>query len=175
MMTLWDKIGRRKGVSLELDIHVDQEVPDKIEIDQADGSSHLFVNQTDVYQKSESKTHWDFLLKELEWMADDFQKETKKKSGDAKKLVRNCKKHINEQLVQQEKKKREVKHDLKRKSKFMSNIVGMYWKSCEKIVKHNYNVEYERKRQQLRTKKLENFVSKHLKLSVKVAEQLNTN
>jgi len=51
----------------------------------------------------------------------------------------------------------------------------MYWKSCEKIVKHNYNVEYEKKRQALRTKKLENFVTKHLKLSVKVAEQLNTN
>ena len=51
----------------------------------------------------------------------------------------------------------------------------MYWKSCEKIVKHNYNVEYERKRQQMRTKKLENFVQKHLKLSVKVAEALNTN
>lgn len=50
----------------------------------------------------------------------------------------------------------------------------MYWKSCEKIVKHNYNVQYEQKRQQQRTKKLENFVSKHLKLSVKVAEQLNT-
>ena len=41
-------------------------------------------------------------------------------------------------------------------------------------MKHNYNVEYEKKRQQMRTKKLENFVSKHLKLSVKVAESLNT-
>ena len=56
----------------------------------------------------------------------------------------------------------------------MSNIVQLYWKSCEKIVKHNYNVEYEKKRQQMRTKKLENFVQKHLKLSVKVAESLNT-
>ena len=56
----------------------------------------------------------------------------------------------------------------------MNNIVQLYWKSCEKIVKHNYNVEYERKRQALRTKMLENFVTKHLKLSVKVAEQLNT-
>ena len=39
---------------------------------------------------------------------------------------------------------------------------------------HNYNVVYEKKRAALRSKRLESFVSKHLKLSVKVAEQLNT-
>lgn len=108
------------------------------------------------------------------WMADDFEKESKKKINDAKKFARNTKKHINEKQALQEKQVREQKVDMKRKSKFMSNIVQMYWKSCEKIVKHNYNVEYERKRQQMRTKKLENFVQKHLKLSVKVAETLNT-
>ena len=35
-------------------------------------------------------------------------------------------------------------------------------------------MQFEKKRQQARAKKLENFVQKHLKLSVKVAEQLNT-
>jgi hypothetical protein len=33
------------------------------------------------------------------WMADDFGKETKKKVNDAKKMVRNCKKHLNEKLL----------------------------------------------------------------------------
>lgn len=56
----------------------------------------------------------------------------------------------------------------------MSRMVQQYWKSVEKVVKHNYNVLYEKKRQQIRSKKLESFVSKHLKLSVKVAEELNT-
>jgi hypothetical protein len=53
-------------------------------------------------------------------------------------------------------------------------MVMLYWKSVEKVVRHNYQVQVDRKRQQMRAKKLENFVSKHLKLSVKVAEQLNT-
>jgi hypothetical protein len=79
-------------------------------------------------------------------MADDFQKEQKKNITDSKKVVRNCKKHIHEKQVQIEKQQREIKHDLKRRSKFMNNIVQMYWKSCEKIVKHNYNVEYEKRR-----------------------------
>ena len=63
------------------------------------------------------------MLKELEWMADDFEKETKKKQGDAKKFVKNCKKQMHEKQVAQEKLNREIKLDLKRKSKFMSNIV----------------------------------------------------
>jgi len=43
-----------------------------------------------------AKNHWDYLLKELEWMADDFDKESKKKYADSKKMIRNCKKHIHE-------------------------------------------------------------------------------
>lgn len=186
---LWNRIGQRKGVNLELDITMqdgqkDQEeeegdqAPSVGEIDpketNQDFDQSFFEDQTEAYRKLQSKCHWDYLLKELQWMADDFQKENKKKQSDSKKLVRNCKKHIHEKNVQHEKQQREIKQDLKRRSKFMNNIVQLYWKSCEKIVKHNYNVEYERKRQALRTKMLENFVTKHLKLSVKVAEQLNT-
>ena len=50
----------------------------------------------------------------------------------------------------------------------------MYWRSVDKIVRHNFGVQFERKKQQTRARKLENFVSKHMKLSVKVAEELNT-
>ena len=56
----------------------------------------LFVNQTEVLQKNQGKCHWDFLLKELEWMAEDFDRETKKNQGDSKKFARNCKKHLHE-------------------------------------------------------------------------------
>ena len=80
-------------------------------------------------------------------MADDFEKETKKKTTDAKKLVKASKKHLNEQQATQERLAREHKLELKRKSKYMSNIVQLYWKSCDKIVRHNYNVQYEKKRQ----------------------------
>lgn len=80
-------------------------------------------------------------------MADDFDKETKKKSSDSKRIVRVCKKHLMEKQQAHERMIREQKIELKRKSKYMSNIVQLYWKSCEKILRHNYNVEYEKKRQ----------------------------
>lgn len=53
-----------------------------------------FEDQTEEFRKTMGKCHWDYLLKELEWMADDFEKESKKKHFDAKKMVRNTKKHI---------------------------------------------------------------------------------
>jgi hypothetical protein len=68
-----------------------------------------------------------------------------------------------------------MKGEVRKKANNMAKMITLYWKSVEKIVKHNYNVVYEKKKQQTRARKLENFVSKHLKLSVKVAEELNTN
>lgn len=129
-------------------------------------TKHLFEDQNQAYLEymkltsanHSGKCHWDFLLKEMAWMADDFEKESKKKNSEAKKLSKTCKKHQAEKQVAKERQAREVKVELKRKSKFMGQIVQAYWKSCEKIVRHNYNVDYEKKRQQLRTKKLENFV-----------------
>ena len=53
-------------------------------------------------------------------------------------------------------------------------MIGLYWKQVEKIIKHNYYVKYENKRQEIRNKKLKTFVSKHLRLSSKVAETLKT-
>jgi hypothetical protein len=35
-----------------------------------------------------SKSHWDFLIKEMKWMSEDFERESKKKVGDSKKQAR---------------------------------------------------------------------------------------
>lgn len=107
-------------------------------------------------------------------MAEDFERETKKKVGDAKKQVRACKKQLQEKKLKTEKDIKDMKHEVRKKAVNMSKMVQQFWRSVEKVVKHNYNVLYEKKRQAQRTKRLESFVSKHLKLSVKVAETLNT-
>ena len=111
---LWDNIGQRNGVNIDFEQHMPAEKED---------ANVDFQDQTEAYQKTQGKTHWDFLLKEMVWMADDFEKEQKKKTGDAKKFARNCKKNKHEKQVLQEKAVREQKVELKRKSKFMSNIV----------------------------------------------------
>lgn len=40
------------------------------------------------------KHHWEYLLKEMKWMSEDFEKEAKKKQVDAKKLVKAAKKQV---------------------------------------------------------------------------------
>jgi len=49
--------------------------------------------------ESRPKTHRDFLVKEMLWMSDDFDRERKKKAADSKKLVRACRKKIQENEV----------------------------------------------------------------------------
>lgn len=63
--------------------------------------------------------------------------------------------------------------EIKRRANHISKLVQKFWKSCEKVIKHNYNVEYERKKQRVREKKLNHFVNKHLKLSGQVANSLH--
>ncbi len=57
---------------------------------------------TDVKEKS-SKCHWGFLVKEMKWMAEDFERETKKKLTDTKKQARACKKALQEKKLKKEK------------------------------------------------------------------------
>ena len=73
-------------------------------------------------------------------MSEDFDKESKKKQMDAKKFVKLTKKQQQEKQIAKAKSERDMKLELKRKGKFMANIVQLYWKNCEKIVKHNYGV-----------------------------------
>ena len=107
-------------------------------------------------------------------MQEDFQRERKKKQFDAKKQARACRKEIQEKQLKKLKSLKDQRVELRKKANNISKIVMLYWKSVEKVVRHNYQVQVDKKRQHMRSKKLENFVSKHLKLSVKVAEQLNT-
>ena len=52
---------------------------------------------------SASKTHLEFLFKEMNWMQEDFEREHKKKVYDAKKSVRMCRKELAERLIKKDK------------------------------------------------------------------------
>ncbi len=120
------------------------------------------------------KTHWDLLLREMEWMAKDFEREKKTKTGNARKLCRANSKYLGERQIVSERYERQKKQEVKRNASLISRMVQQYWKSMDKIVRHNYAVVYERKKQVARERRLRSFVSKHLKLSEKVAEELQS-
>ena len=97
-------------------------------------------DQTKKSDPSKQKAHHEYLIKEMLWMQEDFDREWKKKQGDAKKQVRMCRKELSERQIKKEKQLKEQKADLKRKANNMSKMVQLFWRSVEKIVKHNFGV-----------------------------------
>ena len=124
--------------------------------------------------KETQKTHWDYLLKEMEWMAKDFERERRVKAANAKKMARGNSKYLSEKMIFAERYEKQKKQEIKKNASTISKIVQQYWKSVDKIVKHNYGVTYEYRKQIAREKRLKTFVSKHLKLSEKVAEEMQS-
>jgi|LauGreDrversion4_2_1035121.scaffolds.fasta_scaffold31973_2 hypothetical protein len=84
------------------------------------------------------------MVKEMIWMQQDFEREHKKKTFDAKKNARMCRRELAERKVKQEKLLKDQKIELRRKANTLSKMVGLFWKSVDKIVRHNHNVSYDR-------------------------------
>lgn len=89
---------------------------------------------------SASRTHYEFLFKEMKWMQEDFEREHKKKAYDAKKNVRGCRKELVERIVKKEKNLKDQQAELRKKAGVIAKMVQVFWKSVEKIVSHNYTV-----------------------------------
>lgn len=94
-----------------------------------------------------TKIHRDFLVKEMLWMHEDFDREHKKKVYDAKKNVRICRKELAERQLKQEKQKRDERAEVRRKANALSKMVQLFWRSCDRIVRHNHGVAFDRRRQ----------------------------
>lgn len=81
------------------------------------------------------------------WMQEDFQRERKKKQYDAKKQARMCRKELQERQLKKLKSLKDQKLEVRKKANNISKLVMTYWKSVEKVVKHNYQVQVDKKRQ----------------------------
>jgi hypothetical protein len=103
-------------------------------------SNVLPQKEDDKAVSSASRTHLEFLFKEMNWMQNDFDREHKKKQYDAKKSVRICRKELAERRIKKEKALKDQQVELRRKANNMSKMVQVFWKSVEKIVRHNYTV-----------------------------------
>lgn len=80
-------------------------------------------------------------------MKEDFEREHKKKLYDAKKNVRLCRKQLAERQLKNEKLLRDQQVEVRRKANNINKMVQNFWKSVEKIVRHNYGVLFDRKKQ----------------------------
>uniref|UniRef100_A0A8D1F307 HSA domain-containing protein n=1 Tax=Sus scrofa TaxID=9823 RepID=A0A8D1F307_PIG len=92
------------------------------------------------------KSHWDYLLEEMQWMATDFAQERRWKVAAAKKLVRTVARHHEEKKLREERGKKEEQNRLRRIAASTAREIEYFWSNIEQVVEIKLQVELEEKR-----------------------------
>ncbi|XP_028980355.2 E1A-binding protein p400 isoform X4 [Esox lucius] len=111
-----------------------------------------------LMESSRPKSHWDYLLEEMQWMAVDFAQERRWKMAAAKKLVRTCSRYHDEQKKTEERSKKEEEMRLRHIASTIAREVEFFWSNIEQVVEIKLRFEIHEKR--LKTLSLQRAVSK---------------
>uniref|UniRef100_A0A8C5ALH5 E1A binding protein p400 n=1 Tax=Gadus morhua TaxID=8049 RepID=A0A8C5ALH5_GADMO len=95
---------------------------------------------------SRPKSHWDYLLEEMQWMAADFAQERRWKEAAAKKLVRTCARHHQEKKLSAERSKKEEEMHLRHIASTIAREVEFFWANIEQVVEIKLQFEIYDKR-----------------------------
>ncbi|XP_056274380.1 E1A-binding protein p400 isoform X2 [Pseudoliparis swirei] len=97
-------------------------------------------------EASRPKSHWDYLLEEMQWMAADFAQERRWKEAAAKKLVRTCARYHQEQKKSEERSKKEREIHLRHIASTIAREVEFFWANIEQVVEIKLQFEIYEKR-----------------------------
>ncbi|XP_047678904.1 E1A-binding protein p400 isoform X4 [Tachysurus fulvidraco] len=100
-----------------------------------------------LQEASRPKSHWDYLLEEMQWMAADFAQERRWKMAAAKKLVRTCARYHVEARKTDERKKTEEELRLRNIAGVIAREVDYFWSNIEQVVEIKLHLEILCKRQ----------------------------
>ncbi|XP_077377705.1 E1A-binding protein p400 isoform X3 [Festucalex cinctus] len=99
-----------------------------------------------VVEASRPKSHWDYLLEEMQWMAADFVQERRWKEAAAKKLARTCARYHQEQQKSEERSKKERELHLRHIASTIAREVEFFWSNIEQVVEIKLQFEINEKR-----------------------------
>lgn len=119
------------------------------------------------------KSHWDFLLEEMQWLAADFANERKWKKSAARKCARMVQNYFKEKELAVQKAEKAQEQNLKRIAAFIAKEIKTFWANVEKVVEIKQNVRLEAKRKKALNEKLNFIVDQTEKYSQQVAEGMN--
>ena len=118
------------------------------------------------------KTHWDYLLEEMQWLATDFAQERKWKKAAAKKCAKMVIKYHSDKKTFAEKAEKE---ELLRMKKIASNIakqIRQFWSDVEKVFEAKQEVRLKEKRKKLHDMHLNFIVDKADKYTERLTQEL---
>ncbi|XP_069817123.1 E1A-binding protein p400-like isoform X5 [Dendropsophus ebraccatus] len=99
-----------------------------------------------LQEPSRPKSHWDYLLEEMQWMAADFAQERMWKMASAKKLVRTAARYHEEKRVNHERAQKEEENKLKRIAATIAREIEYFWSNIEQVVEIKLQMEFQEKR-----------------------------
>ncbi|XP_044099505.1 E1A-binding protein p400 isoform X4 [Neovison vison] len=97
------------------------------------------------------KSHWDYLLEEMQWMATDFAQERRWKVAAARKLIRTVARHHEEKKLREERGRKEEQNRLRRIAASTAREIECFWSNIEQVVEIKLQVELEEKRKKALT------------------------
>ncbi|CAL9708571.1 unnamed protein product [Knipowitschia caucasica] len=116
-----------------------------------------------LMEASRPKSHWDYLLEEMQWMAADFAQERRWKEAAAKKLVRTCARYHQEQKKSEERSKTDQEIHLRHIASTIAREVEFFWSNIEQVVEIKLQF-------QMYDKRLKTFQNMSTKVSVQPSE-----
>ncbi|CAG2161571.1 unnamed protein product [Oppiella nova] len=125
-----------------------------------------------VQEPMRRKTHWDYLLEEMQWLATDFAQERKWKKAAAKKCAKMVVKYHSDKQCFAERAERE---ELLRMKKIASNIakqVKTFWSDVEKVFEAKQEVRLKEKRKKLHDMHLNFIVDKADRYTERLTQEL---
>ncbi|XP_037537104.1 E1A-binding protein p400 [Nematolebias whitei] len=99
-----------------------------------------------LVEASRPKSHWDYLLEEMQWMAADFAQERRWKEAAAKKLVRTCARYHQEQTKSEDRSQKEREIHLRHIASTIAREVEFFWSNIEQVVEIKLQFEIYEKR-----------------------------
>ncbi|KAG8455973.1 hypothetical protein GDO86_001966 [Hymenochirus boettgeri] len=119
-----------------------------------------------LQEPSRSKSQWDYLLEEMQWMAADFAQERMWKKASAKKLVRTAARYIEEKKINAERAEKEEENKLKHIAASIAREIENFWSNIEQVVEIKLQMKFQEKR-----RKALNLNTDSMKGPLKVIEE----
>uniref|UniRef100_A0A0N4WCL1 Helicase domino n=1 Tax=Haemonchus placei TaxID=6290 RepID=A0A0N4WCL1_HAEPC len=119
-----------------------------------------------------NKTHWDYVLEEVKWMATDFRMERQFKRTVARKIAAAIQKKRKDDELEQERAQQRAIRDGKRVCASIAKMVREFWMTVDKVVEHRAQEILEAKKRKALDAHMAFIVGEADKLSSIVQEGL---
>lgn len=123
-------------------------------------------------EPARNKVHWDFLLAEMAWLANDFKEERKFKTALAKKVSRQVAKHFESIHSKEKREAKEEEANIRKRAKQIATQVKRFWNQIEKLVQYKQQLKADEEKKKALDKQLDLLVGQTEKYSEMLAQDL---